>query len=232
MHGAACADDARIPLVEHGGDVVQADDGKGPADIVGGKNGIRYFVPVPPQLAPQLEVVPVVAENEIARDVEEIEAHVASPLVIESEPPRHCLARPQHPQLAERTRPVPVGGAHAARFVARRRARVPRSVRVDQGDVRAHLAQMIRCEASPDPRANDDDVRRRTTAHHRASRRCSFGMRGVAEQDQPSTSSSGFDEITSIEMASGVRLVAHVSSPFLAAQQTAPARQNMARSSV
>src|SRR5256885_1744500 len=83
---------------------------------------------------------------------------------------------------AERTGPVPVGGAHAARFVARCRARVPRPVRVDQGDVRAHFAQMICCEASPDPRANDDDVRRRSTAHYRASRRCRFGGCGVAEQ--------------------------------------------------
>ena len=52
------------------------------------------------------------------RERKEIEAHVASPLVIESEPPRHRLARPQHPQLAERTGPVPVRGAHTARFVA------------------------------------------------------------------------------------------------------------------
>src|SRR5689334_22382528 len=123
------------------------------------QNRIRDLVLVPPELAAKLKVVPVLAQNQIAGNVKEVEAQITAPLVVERLPPLHRLARPEHPQLALRAGPITIRRAHAARLVPRRRARVPGTVRVDEGDVRAALAKVIRGEASPDAGADDDDVR-------------------------------------------------------------------------
>src|SRR5690348_2320489 len=112
-------------------------------------DGIRDLVLVPPELAAKLEVVPILAEDQISSDVKQVESQVATPLLVERLPPLHRLARPEHPQLPLGAGPIAIGRPHPARLVTRCRPRIPRSVRVDEGDVRAALAEMVRGEAPP-----------------------------------------------------------------------------------
>src|SRR3954470_5064301 len=122
-------------------------------------DGIRDLVLVPPELAPELEVVPVLAQDQIAGDVKQVQPQVATPLLVERLPPLHRLPRPEHPQLPLRAGPIAVRRSHAARLVARGRPRVAGTVRVDERDLGAALPEMIGGEAPPDPGADDDDVR-------------------------------------------------------------------------
>ncbi len=181
---ASRANDAGIRLVQHGRDVVHRDHGERLADVVRIEDLVRDLVLVPPDLAAKLEVVPLRAHDQIAGHVEEVEPQLAPPLVVERDPLLHRFARPQHPDFTQLAGTITVRRAHAARLVARRRARVARSVRVDDRDLRAHLAQVERRPAAPCARADDDDVRRLSRSHERHAR-CRRDLRLSAPQIRP-----------------------------------------------
>src|SRR5262249_46178052 len=117
-------------------------------------------------LAAQLEAVPLRAEDHVAANVEQVQPQLLPPLGIEVLPFRHRLAGPEHPRLTLRTGPIAVRRPPPARLIARRRARVARSVGVDERDLRAEAAKVERGEAAPQSRADDDDLRRRARRPH------------------------------------------------------------------
>jgi hypothetical protein len=97
------------------------------------------------------------AKDEITGGEEQAYLHLAPPLGVEGRPSIDGAVRPCRPQLRVNAA-VAVRAAHAARLVARRRARIARAVRVDETHARAELSQVIRRPGAECAGTDDDDI--------------------------------------------------------------------------
>src|SRR5688500_17512539 len=114
LAGAPRAHDPSLRLVEHDTDIRRVDHGPALLHVIDRDDVVLDADLVPQLLGALGEVVPLSAQDDVARVVEQLRAELSLPFSVPRSPARHGFIGPAHPLFGLRRPAIAVRRAHAA----------------------------------------------------------------------------------------------------------------------